>query len=227
MKKKYLLETAKGEWCERETERLFSEEGRSFAKEKTSMGAVYTVEDEDVFRRVAVRVFLSFYKLDVLKEAFPGDDSVIYYALLGCLLSTERESEEEETEKLLKEESAVNLDGLITFDGLRILPAWKGIAQITSRLFSSCNDQNDKASLLIYLLDLREKPGKKIVIKKDGLLVDGKEVPYMRLVSDEDKNLILNVFFHRPEYIETDGVFYLGADALCFLRSLTEIVSDR
>ena len=149
-----------------------------------------------------------------------------YYAVLGCLIAVERETEEKEIEKMLACEKAVNLDGFFTFTLSSMRLAWRGIAEIGQKLYHSCKDKEDRISLILYLLDLQEKKGRKVTIKREGLSVDGEEKPLVGWRSDPDQNLLMNLFMYRPECIEIDAGYKPTAELILFLRSLRDLTES-
>ena len=223
MSKGYEIEIGKGEIYERKTEAYLNGFGCEFKKEKGAMGAIYRLEKEGSFRNVLPGLILFLYKQNAISAEFSGDDSLEYYAILGCLLSVEMDAELAEISNMLQGTDAVNLDGFYNFDLTCLRSAWKGIARIASKLYVSCRDEEDKTGLLLYLMDLQEKRGKKVTVDGSGIIVDGRRFPILEYVSDVDKNVMTNVFSHRPEFIEIDKNYRLSSDTLDFLRTLGDI----
>ena len=184
------------------------------------MGALYELDKKDVFVSACTRALLTFYKsrdfLAVLKEK----EETEFFALLGTLLSIERESEREETEALIQNETAVNLDGLYRFDLAPMRTAWTGLAKLCGRLYASCESADDKSSLILYLLDLREQKGSSVRVAKEGLFVDGERKRTIDFFGEREKDLAVNIFMYRPEEMEVDAEFDRSPAVEIFLRRL-------
>ena len=222
----YRLETALGASCEKELENYFTEQGCFFKKENSKMGALYEVEDKEIFVSACTRALLTFYKLKDFLSVLNKKEGTEFFALLGTLLSVERESEREETETLIKNETAVNLDGLYRFELAPMRAAWTGLAGLCDRLYSSCESADDKSSLILYLLGLREQKGASVRVAKEGLFIDGEKKRMIKFFDEEEKDLPMNIFMYRPEEMEVDAALDRSPSLEIFLRRLYRLTTN-
>ena len=89
---KYKLETGLGAFCEREIENILSENGCQYKKESNKMGAAYEVETRAPFIDACVEAVLDFYKQRELLAVLGEKDEMEHFAILGTLLSVERDT---------------------------------------------------------------------------------------------------------------------------------------
>ncbi len=221
MQEEYQIETAFGVKCDKEIERTFFSGNLPFQKEKTKQGTLYHISDGDAFVTACVQVLLTFYKKKEMETILPKDNSPEYFSVLGALLSIEWDTEREELTRKLSQENALNLDGYCLFNMSEIKAAWRGIAQIGYRLYNNCENDEDKAGLLLYLLDLHEKRGRRVCIKKEGLFVGGIKTDVVDMCETQEENMLVNVFWHRPELIELEKGYSASKKVMDFLRRLS------
>ena len=222
---KYKLETGLGAFCEREIENILSENECSYKKESNKMGAAYEVETRAPFIDACVEAVLDFYKQRELLAVLGKKDEMEHFAILGTLLSVERESEKEEVKKLIQNETAVNLDGLYTFNLSSMRESWQGIGKLCARLYASCESDDDKNSLILYLLDLQERRGRAVAVKEEGIFVDGEKKRTVSFYGDREKDLTNNIFLHRPEVVEVDANYKRSLSLENFLRRLYHLTA--
>lgn len=221
MKKLYQIETSLSA-CARGIEKALMENDREYQAESTRMGRLFRLYDKNLFVRLCAMSLLTFYKQKTLASVLEKRDSLIYYSVLGALMSVEKESEYREIIEKVSMENALNLDGFFTFDMRGIHSTWQGLARICRRLYGDCRSEEDEIGLLLYLLELQDGNGKKVCLSGDGLFVGGERKSIVEYYGNEESDLIVNVFYHRPEWIEVDAGCRMSANILSFLRKLSK-----
>ena len=216
----YKLETALGAACEREIEKIFTLSHCPYDKKTSQMGAAYEIASREIFVDASVEILTSFYKKKEMNSVLEEDGTIGYYAFLGTVLSVERDAERQELVGMIKDRTALNLDGFTTFNISDVRAAWRGVGKIAGRLYGACRDEDDKISLILYLLDLQEKRGQRIRVEKDGLQVGKTKKRFIGFCEDDEKNLFINLFLHRPETIEITPDLLPSTDSLRFLRKI-------
>ncbi len=223
--KKYGLETAHSAACEKEIESVLLDGGCEYVKERTKMGALYSLDDKATFVAACASALVSFYKTKDILSVLEERPEIEFYAVLGILLSTGREAEIEKIGKMLEDETAVNLDGFFNFNLTEIREDWRSLAGLCGRLYSACVEEEDKDRLILYLLDLKEQKGASVRVEKDGLFVGGERKRIISFFGDEEKDLVTNVFLHRPEEMEVDAGYRRTPSVEYFLRRLCRLTA--
>lgn len=223
--KKYGLETALSLACEKEIESVLFESGCDYEKERTKMGALYHVEGKAPFVAACSFALVSFYKLKDVLSVLGERPEIEFYAMVGILLSTGREAEIDNIGKMLENETAINLDGFFNFNLTEIREDWKSLAGLCGRLYSACVEEDDKDRLILYLLDLKERKGSSVRVEKEGLFVDGERKRTISFFNNEEKDLVTNIFLHRPEEMQVEASYPRTPSVEYFLRRLCRLTA--
>ena len=226
MKNGYVIESGLGREFESEAERLIRKSGAPIVKRTGTMGAVYMLEEEELFRTICMENVLVFRKAKELSSFLPKERDITYYALLGTLVSVERDAEEEELSKLLFKERAVNLDGLYSFSMADIRSQWTALGQVAGRLLSECESEEDRISLIFYFLDLDETRGTSVRLGEGRITANGNRTDVIRFCGEEENDLIFNAFFHHPEIIEFERSYEPTKNISVFLKKICRLTRE-
>ena len=175
--------------------------------------------------RIAGETVSAFYKFGVLNELNKEYKSKDYelYALIGALMSVERDEERRRVKKAVKGEKEIALKSLVDYRLGALKEGWEGLKELALLLLKQCPSQEDVYALVPYFLNSESENGIEIV--SDGAIKISSAagvhvVP--RLTSDPNANAVIEVVRSCPTNIIVKEKEGLDEGLLNAFRALGE-----
>lgn len=156
-----------------------------------------------VFRDVVADVTVAYFKSKTLrKKCAERGNEVLYYAYIGTLVGDDFVREKRETERILPEETDVNLNGIFHFRMAEAEANWIALGELADRLLNACREEEDVYALIRYFLGNGTTMKRTLIVDNTVYFDDNNEDMPCLCVSDVKENdIAFNLLFRRPQEI--------------------------
>ena len=199
---------------------VFTEKHRQFVKVR----ALPPVSAELIVDVIGETVcaFYKFRELKQLAEEYRNRDYEIY-ALIGALMSVEKEEELVRVAKAVRGEREIALKSLVDFRLEALKEGWSGLKELAALLLRQCSSAEDVYALVPYFLNLGDVNGIEVVSEENIRIfaADGEHV-VPRFTDVPDVNAVVEVVRSRPTHVVVKEKERLSEKLLNTLRALGE-----
>ncbi len=178
----------------------------------------------DTVCRITSEAIYAFFKFRVLDLCFKDINLRDYdkYALIGALLSVDKENEKKQIYNTIINLKIISLESLMDFRLTRLLKSWNELAELAYKLSKEVNNREELYELISYFISGIEKQSRVTITDTNpiNLAIDGNVLSPIAFTSDHDINLLITVISEGPSHLIIKNQDILSKKLLDTFRAL-------
>ena len=178
----------------------------------------------DTVCRITSEAIYAFFKFRVLDLCFKDINLHNYdkYALIGALLSVDKENEKKQIYNTIINLKIISLESLMDFRLARLLKSWNELAELAYKLSKEVNNREELYELISYFISGIEKQSRVTITDTNpiNLAIDGNVLSPIAFTSDHDINLLITVISEGPSHLIIKNQDILSKKLLDTFRAL-------